>query len=131
MGWDEHREMMESVVAAYFDTTPFTLTGMTKPARQVNAVEVVDLERPAFEFRGTLHLDPEFSTLDRRAQPSAADRNIRQVSRICLTALHKAWPWQPRQGDRVQGPDGLYVLASNPDRDGTGRIVIWLNKVSG
>ncbi len=122
--------MMEGVVSAYFDTTPFTLTGMTRPTRQVNAPEVADLERPVFEFAGILHFDPDFSTLDRRAQPSAADRNMRQVSRICLTALCTAWPWQPRQGDRVQGADGLYVLASNPDRDGTGRIVIWLNKVS-
>ena len=131
MGWDEHRDLMEGVVSAYFDTTPFTLTRMTKPVRQVNAPEVVDPETPAFEFSGILHFDPDFSTLDRRSDPSPADRNIRQVSRICLTALCTAWPWQPRQGDRVQGPAGLYVLASNPDRDGTGRIVIWLNKVSG
>ncbi|GGF56682.1 hypothetical protein GCM10007301_15460 [Azorhizobium oxalatiphilum] len=131
MGWNDALAAADRAVASYFDTTDFTATGMTKPERAVNADGVVDSARPAFDFKGTLEKAPEFSAFDTTSRPSPADRNIRKVDRICLTADSTAWPWMPKQGDRIRSASALYALAAEPDNDGTRRVALWLNRISG
>lgn len=129
MTWDAALARADAATAAYFDTQAFVAVAMTKPARQVNAVDVVDPARPEFPFMGSLDLAPEFTAFATSNRPNAGDRNMRQVTRICLTALTSAWPWMLRQGDRIRSADALYVVAATPDSDGTARVAVWLNKV--
>ena len=120
----------DDAVAGYFDEPGFTAVPMARPARAVNAGEVPDETRAAFHFAGTLDTAPEFTAFASGNRPTAADRQVRQISRICLSALSTGWPWIPRQGDRIRTASALYMLAASPDTDGTARIVMWLNKVS-
>lgn len=128
MGWNDAKALMQSVVAGYFDTTPCTAVAMRKPAP--NADYEADASRLSFDFLGTIDLAPEMtSALDsRRPQPS--DRNIRLVSKICLTALTTEWPWVLKQGDRIQSGSVIYQVAAAPENDGSDRVAVWLNRIA-
>lgn len=130
MTWDAALARADAATAAYFDTQAFVAVAMTKPARQVNAADIEDASRPAFTFMGSLDLAPEFSAFATANRPNASDRQTRQVTRICLTALSSAWPWMLRQNDRIRSADALYVVAAAPESDGSARVALWLNKVS-
>ncbi|MEP9378391.1 hypothetical protein ABLE91_16870 [Aquabacter sp. CN5-332] len=130
MGWDDELAAADAAVAGYFDTLSFTAVGMTRPPRASNAAAIVDPARPAFGFLGTLESAPEFTSFADSNRPTAGDRSVRQITRICLTALTTGWPWVPRQDDRIRSAVALYQVAANPDCDGTARVAIWLNKVS-
>lgn len=130
MSWDEALATTDAAVASYFDTVAFTAIGMATPPRAVNADAAPDASRPAFDFFGTLESEPQFTSFDRNNQPTAADRSIRQVMRLCLTASTAGWPWVPRQGDRIRSATALYAVSANPDSDGTQRVAFWLNRVS-
>ena len=120
----------DGAVAGYFDEPGFTAVPMARPARAVNAGEVPDETRTAFDFAGTLDTAPEFTAFASGNRPTATDRQVRQISRICLSALTTGWPWIPRQGDRIRTASALYMLAASPDTDGTARIVMWLKRIS-
>ena len=130
MAWDDDLAATDAAVAGYFDTVAFTAVPMTKPPRAANAEPIPDTDRSAFDFFGSLDIEPEFSSLSSANRPSPGDRQIRSVRRLCLTALTTAWPWLLRQGDHVRTASALYVVAAVPDQDGTPRMAYWLNKVS-
>ncbi len=130
MGWDDALAASDAAVAAYFDTLKFDAVGMATASRAVNAPTTTDPDRPRFEFFGSLDVEPEMSAVSNSSRPNAGDRSIRHISRICLTADTSKWPWMLRQGDRVRTPTAVYMVAVNPDSDGTARVAIWLNKVS-
>jgi len=123
MNWDDHLDRLDALVATHFDTASCTALAMTRPERAVNGDMVADAARAPFTFKGTLETSPELKTLG----PSEP---LRQVTRICLSALAEGWSWVPRQGDRIIIDGALYQLASNPERDGTRRLAFWLNRIS-
>lgn len=130
MSWDEALATTDAAVASYFDTAAFTAIAMATPPRAVNADAAPDASRPVFDFVGTLEIEPQFAAFARNDQPSAADRSVRQINRLCLTATTTGWPWVPRQGDRIRSATALYAVSANPDSDGTARVAFWLNRVS-
>lgn len=130
MSWDEDLARADLAAAAYFDTVECTAVAMTKPPRAVNAEAGPDESRPGFTFMASIESAPEFSSLAGANRPTPADRSVRQVNRICLTALASGWPWMLRQGDRVKAGTALYQVAADPDDDGTARVAVWLNRLS-
>ncbi|MBS9720180.1 hypothetical protein JYU29_05700 [Tianweitania sp. BSSL-BM11] len=140
MSWDSALAAADLAVARYFDTHDFVLIPMAKPDREVNAVASEDPGRKAFEFKGSIEADPELNEIGNNRNASSRSGGARNVARLCLTALTAApvsledgtilpvWPWQPRQGDHIEQPGQRYVIAASPDRDGTDRLVLWLNK---
>lgn len=129
MGWDADRAKLARAVSGYFDTARCTATGMRKAGP--NADYEVDPARVGFTFFGTIDLSPEMTPATDANRPRPSDRNIRLVSRVCLTALTTHWPWQLRQGDRVACAGVLYQVAAAPERDGSDRVAIWLNRLAG
>ncbi|OYX85629.1 MAG: hypothetical protein B7X99_10095 [Rhizobiales bacterium 17-65-6] len=121
----------DSAAAGFFDMPGFTALPMARPERASNAPLMPDTSREAFGFSGSLDIAPEFTAFTTGNRPTAADRQVRQISRICLSALSTGWPWVPREGDRIRTATALYALAASPDTDGTARIVMWLNRISG
>lgn len=119
------------VVAGYFDAPGFTAVPVARPGLAVNALEVRDTSREEFSFSGSLRAASEFTAFADGNRPTAGDRQVRQISRICLSALSTGWPWVPRQGDHIRTASALYRLAASPDSDGTARLVMWLNRISG
>lgn len=130
MGWDSNLAAADAAVAGYFDTQVFTAHAMTKPLRDVNALPQADPTRPAFEFMGSIELDPDMTALGTPQFPTPSSPGDRRVAKICLTALSVGWPWMLRQGDQLETGGARYALSAAPDRDGTDRIVLWLNKVA-
>lgn len=128
MNWDSALAAADAVAAGYFDTQVFVITPMAKPARDVNAKPQPDPSRAAFEFRGTLESDPELNELGANRNAGSRSDGSRNVSRLCLTALATGWAYLPRQGDLLESGDQRYSVAASPDRDGTDRVVLWLNK---
>lgn len=129
MSWSDNLAGTESAVAAYFDDVPFTAVGMKKPARDVNGSMAPDPDRPAFDFMGSVDSEPSFNQIGSSGRTSASSMGDRQVARTCLTALARDWPWMVRQGDAIKSAGQNYKVVATPDRDGSDRIVIWLNKV--
>lgn len=129
MSWDANLAAADAAVAGYFDEQVFTAIAMARPARDVNALPQADATRPSFEFRGTLEFDPQMTAIGSTQFPTSNSPADRHVSKVCLTALASAWPWMPRQDDQIAMGDQRYALASAPDRDGTDRVVMWLNRV--
>ncbi|MBB3771531.1 hypothetical protein FHS55_002130 [Angulomicrobium tetraedrale] len=131
MSWDDDLARGDAAVAGYFDTGSFTAIPMCKPGLAVNAsADEADPTRESFVFAGSLEFGPEMSAMTGARTAGAQDRNVRQVFRACLTALATGWPWVPRQGDRIEAGTTLYLVAANAERDGTGRLVFWLNGVT-
>lgn len=128
MSWDRNLDALDRLMAGHFDTQAFAIYPMAKPVRDVNAASQPDASREAFEFRGTLEADTELNDLGPNRNASSRTDGARHVARLCLTALATDWPWLPRQGDQIEDCSQRYVVAASPDRDGTDRIVIWLNK---
>lgn len=130
MSWSANLAAVDAAVAGYFDGDACTAVAMTKPLRSVNAEAAPDPSRESFDFLGTIEIEPSFQDISSGGgRPSAGDRQFRQVSQTCLTALTTGWPWVPRQGDQVVCAGQRYSVVASPDRDGTGRIALWLNKV--
>lgn len=127
MGWDSNLAAVDALVAGYFDAQVFVIKPMAKPARDVNAVAQPDPSREPFEFRGTLEMDPELNDLGPNRNAASRTNGARNVARLCLTALATGWPWQPKQSDMLESNGQRYLVATI-DRDGTDRIVLWLNK---
>lgn len=130
MGWDDDLARADLTTAAYFDTVECTAVAWTKPERAVNHIPGPDESRPGFTFFASIETGPEFSSFAGANRPTPADRNIRQVNRVCLTALATAWPWMLRKDDRVSTGDALYQVVADPERDGTARVAVWLNQIS-
>ena len=139
MSWDSNLAAVEAAVAGYFDTQAFAAYAMRKPTLAVNKTIEPDPARPSFEFMGTLELDPGLNALGSTENATSGSIGDRQVARVCLTALSSAWPWMPRQGDIILHrpivagvPTDVgatrYAISAALDRDGSDRIVAWLNK---
>lgn len=131
MSWDDALARTDEACARHFDTVACSAIAMCKPERAANAPEGPDPSRPGFGFSASIEFAPELNAMSGARSSGAADRNVRQVTRVCLTAVTTGWPWMLRQGDRVRTADALYQIAANPDQDGTARVALWLNRISG
>lgn len=131
MSFDTDLAAADAAAAGTFDVPGFTAVALMRAGLAVNAGEIPDPSRPTFDFAGTLDSAPEFTAFADGNRPTASDRQVRQISRICLSALSTGWPWVPRQGDHIRTATALYRLAASPDTDGTARIVMWLTRISG
>lgn len=131
MSFTDDLATTDAAAAGYFDVPGFTAVAMMRPPLAVNAGEMPDPSREAFDFAATLDTAPEFTAFADGNKPTATDRQVRQISRICLSALSTGWPWIPRQGDHIRTATALYRLAASPDTDGTARLVMWLTRISG
>jgi hypothetical protein len=127
--WASARAFTEQACAEIFDYKVFTATGMRKPARDVNASAAPDPDRPAFDFMGSVDSEPSFNQIGSSARTSASSFGDRQVARTCITALARDWPWMIQQGDTIVGAEQQYRVVATPDRDGSERVAIWVNKV--
>ncbi|WAC26420.1 hypothetical protein [Ancylobacter sp. SL191] len=130
MSWDDALARADEACAAYFDTVAFTVVPMRKPGRDVNGALEPDPTRPGFSFHGSLDTAPELNAFAGSRSGGADERSRRQVSRVCLTALMTGWPWTPKQDDRLRTESALYQLVAAPETDGSGRAVLWLNRIS-
>jgi hypothetical protein len=128
VSWSSNLAAVDAAVAGYFDETLVTAVAMKKPAREVNAQPVPDESRASFAFMATIEIDPQMDAIGMTMRPTSSSDGNRHTAKICLTALATIFPWMPRQGDRLVVGDVTYSIASAPDRDGTDRVVIWLNK---
>lgn len=130
MGWDSNLAAMDAVVAGYFDEEAFSAVGMRKPPRDVNALWQQDPDRPSFDFFGSVETDTELGDIGRTGNASAKSLADRMTAKTCLTALCTGWAWQVRQGDQIlRHQDGSrFTVATAPERDGTDRLVLWLNR---
>ena len=129
MSWSESMEANDLAVAAYFDDVEFMAIAMRRPERDVNGGVSLDPDRSAFPFLGSIDVEPSFNQIGSSERPSAGSFGDRRVSKTCLTAHVADWPWMLRQGDHIEGNDERYMVAANPDRDGSNRVAVWLNKV--
>jgi hypothetical protein len=144
MSWASNLAAADAAVAGYFDQDICEAIAMTKPARSVNAAAALDVSRPSFLFVGTIELDPDMTALGTTENPTTRSPGDRKVAKVCLSALVTGpvtmvetselvtgWPWMLRQGDQVLCAGVRYQISASPDRDGTARLVLWLNKVAG
>lgn len=129
MSWDDNLAATDALVAGYFDTQEFTAIAAAKPGLDVNARDQADSSRPSFTFMGTLETDPMLNDVGTTERANSRTDGARNVHRQCLTALSTNWPWMLKQGDFVARGGKLFKLAQSPDRDGTDRVVLWLNSV--
>ena len=123
MDWASAEAALESGVASVFDVQSFEFVAR-KPAPSVNATPVADPARASFARNATLELSPPGIA---RASSNQADRDQRTIFEAVLTAETSTWPWIPRGGDLVRETGQDWVV-KNLDRDGSRRIIIYLNR---
>ena len=129
MNWDAALAAADLVTASFFDTTAFRAIPMARPPLQVQADFRPDPDRERFNFMGTIELDPSVNAIGSTEHSTSRSLGDRKVARICLSALATGWPWMLRQGDLLESGGNRYKVSAAPDRDGTDRVVIWLNRV--
>ncbi len=126
--WASARAMLEESVAGVFDVTPCRLVGY-KAGQSVNHPEqVVDDSRTAFDFLGTIDLQPPADRLTRQppGDPGAPGATVSYAA--VLTAHVGGWPWQPRRGDRVVSGNKTWRIEAS-ERDGSSRPAWYLSGV--
>lgn len=141
MNFDGALAAADRVAAAVFDARWFTATRMRPPGLEVNAPPVADTAVPPFVFRGSLDEMPRLSPtgMSGRDHFEAQGLGARTGGRLCLTALAADWPWMPASGTLIEAWPGLpgagvaerLTVAFQPERDGTRRVVLWLNRQPG
>lgn len=129
MAWDDALARTDEACARHFDTVACSAIAMHRLGPNTDFAP--DTSRASFGFSASLESSPELSAMADANRPRPSDRNIRQVTKTCLTAVTTGWPWMLRQGDRVQVGPVVYQVAANPDQDGTVRVAIWLNRIAG
>lgn len=127
MSWSDNLAAVDAAVAGYFDEEACTAIPMAKAS--ANAQIAPDPSREAFEFLATIETEPSFNSLVGAGGPKGDDRQFRHVAKVCLTALTTDWPWMLKQGDHIDCAGTRYSVAAAPDRDGTPRVAVWLNRV--
>ena len=127
MSWSDNLATVDAAVAGYFDEDACLAIPMAKAS--ANAQIDLDPSRDGFAFLATIETEPSFNSMIGGGNPKGDDRQFRAVAKVCLTALVTAWPWILRQGDHIECNGVRYAVAAAPDRDGTPRIAVWLNKV--
>lgn len=130
--WAAARAFTELACAEIFDVTPCRL----QPRRQgltANHAENDDPDRQAFDFLGTIDLDPSGERLQRRrpSDPAVDGRNV--VYDAILSAHVGGWPYFPRKGDHVLegegGPSGKAWKIADKIQDGSNRPAWYLTKL--
>lgn len=127
--WADARAMLEEKVADTFDVTVLQLVAY-RTGLSVNHPPAVDEDRPAFEFRGTIDLQPPADRISRHMPSDTAVRNESVSYAAVLTAHNGAWPWIPRNGDRVvRLSDGKAWIVGASEKDGSSRPAWYLVEV--
>ena len=123
MDWASAEAALERGVASVFDVQSFKFVAL-KPGPSVNATPVADASRASFVRNATLELAPPGIA---RASGNQSERDQRTAFEAVLTADISTWPWMPR-GDDLVREIGQDWVVKNLDRDGSRRIIIYLNR---
>ncbi|WP_318558178.1 hypothetical protein [Pseudorhizobium pelagicum] len=126
MSWSDHLAAADIAVASYFDETPCRLQPRTK-GLSVNYADVDDPDRTAFDFLGTIDLEPPADRLTRHMSADPGVRNGTVSYDAVLTALTTLWPYEPKRGDHLISGGVTWKIAAN-EKDGSDRPAWYLNK---
>ncbi|NGO64199.1 hypothetical protein G6N76_10970 [Rhizobium daejeonense] len=125
--WASARAMLEDTVAGVFDVTPCQLVGY-RQGQSVNHGMQVDYSRPAFDFLGTIDLQPPADRLTRHPPGDPGTPGATVSYAAVLTAHVGEWPWRPRNGDRVVSGGRTWRIEAS-ERDGSSRPAWYLSEV--
>jgi hypothetical protein len=122
--WAAARAFTEEACATIFDVTACRAVAM-KDGLSGNHPRQADPNRPAFDFLGTIDLQPPSDVL-RRHEPSDPAAGSKAVSYdAVLSARVTDWPWRLQRLDIVEvGADRWRVEAS--EKDGSDRPAYYL-----
>ncbi len=127
MDWSSALGNAEAVCADVFDVTPCRFRGRAV-SQSVNHKPQDDPARPAFEFMGTVELEPPSTKIWRHLSPDPGlrgDRSDTVSYEAVLTAHSGNWPWQPQRDDFVEA-DGVVWKVAAIGQDGTVRPAYFL-----
>ena len=126
MDWNAASATLDERVAEAFDIQTFRVVPRTA-GTSVNHGLVADTDRVAFEFRGTLELNPPGIASERRmaTDPSGRQQSIFFVG--VITALTTGWAYLPRRDDLIEHGAEVYRVMGI-DADGSARRAIHVNR---
>jgi hypothetical protein len=127
MDWNSALTNMETICANVFDITPCRLQPRAK-GQSVNHKSQNDPDRAAFDFMGTIELEPPSTKIWRHLSPDPGDVGNRSDTvsyDAVLTALTTGWPHQPRREDWILAAGITWKIAAI-GQDGTERPAYFL-----
>ncbi|MBX5112692.1 hypothetical protein [Rhizobium lentis] len=125
--WLAAQTLTEAVCAEVFDKTALRLQPRAGGA-SVNHKAGDDPDRVAFDFLGTIDLEPPADRLPRHLSADPGVRNGTISYDAVLTALTTGWPYQPRRGDLVMetATGGTTWRIEASEKDGSARPAWYL-----
>ncbi|MBX5015948.1 hypothetical protein [Rhizobium lentis] len=127
MSWAEDLAPADLAVAEYFDNTPLRLQPRAGGV-SVNHKTADDPDRVAFDFLGTIDLEPPADRMPRHLPADQGVKNGTVSYDAVMTALTVAWPYQPKRGDLVieTAAGGVTWRIEASEKDGSARPAWYL-----
>lgn len=131
INWSAALGNMESACAAVFDETQCRFRGRAA-TRSVNHKQQDDPDRQAFDFMGTIELEPPSTKIWRHLSSDPGlrgDRSDTVSYDAVLTAHSGNWPWEPQREDFVEANGIVWKIAAI-GQDSTVRPAYFLVRAS-
>ncbi|MBB2841460.1 UNVERIFIED_ORG: hypothetical protein GGE64_005243 [Rhizobium etli] len=127
MNWTAAIAAAEKRCAEVFDVTPLRLQPR-KGGVSVNHPSQDDPDRLAFDFVGTIDLEPPADRMPRHMPSDPGVRGGTVAYDAVLTALTTAWPYRPQRGDLVieTAAGGAVWRIAASEKDGSARPAWYL-----
>lgn len=122
--WTSALSTLEEGCAAVFDVTTLTLQPRS-PGVTVNHKAANDHLRAAFDFMGTIELEPPSTKIMRHLSADPVSRDDIVSYEAVLTANIAEWPYKPARGDFVVAPDRTWKIEAL-GQDGSVRPAFYL-----
>ena len=126
MDWEAALALTETTCAEIFDRTPCRLQPRAI-GQSVNHPAGNDPGRVAFDFLGTIELEPPSDRLARHLSSDPGIQNGTVSYDAVLTALTVGWLFRPKRDDRIISGNVTWKVAASED-DGSMRGAWYLVK---
>ncbi|MDO3434335.1 hypothetical protein QWJ46_16770 [Rhizobium sp. CBN3] len=125
--WEAARAFTQEACAEIFDYTPLRIQPRTGGV-SVNHKTADDPDRVAFDFLGTIDLEPPADRMPRHLPGDPGVKNGTVAYDAVLTALTTEWPYQPKRGDLVIeiAAGGVTWRIEASEKDGSARPAWYL-----
>lgn len=127
MSWKDDLAINDVVVAGYFDEDACTLRPRAQ-GQSPNHPHRDDPDREAFDFPGSLELEPPADRLPRHPPADPATRGGTISYEAVLTAYTAQWPYAAKRFDYVDCKGQRWRIEAI-ENDGSGRPAFYLSRV--
>lgn len=125
--WEAARAFTQEACSEIFDYTLCRLQPRNSGI-SVNHPSIDDPDRAAFDFAGSIDLEPPSDRIPRHLSSDTGVRNGTVSYDAVLSAHIGAWPYQPRRGDFVISAGVTWKIEAK-EEDGSLRPAWYLTRV--